>query len=107
MNADCALDWYTLSKIRSLDKKRRRMRRIKREEKFVTKSFDQQMNELQLKRDQEAKQAKIKQLLETIKAMQIIGEPCTALREAEIAKLREELDKLLRPRNDGTNYNQQ
>ena len=99
MNADFALDWYTLSKIRSLDKKRRRMRRIKREEKFVTKSFDQQMNELQLKRDQEAKQAKIKQLLETIKAMQIIGEPCTALRE--------ELDKLLRPRNDGTNYNQQ
>ena len=84
------LDWYTLSKIRSLDKKRRREKRLRFEEKFANKSFKQQMNELQLKRDLEAKQAKIKQLLETIKAMQMCGIPCVALKE--------EVDKLLRTR---------
>ena len=74
-------DWNTICKIRSLSKQSRRKRRIKTEEKFTVKSFDEQMTELKNKRDADARQSKIKELIETIKALQIIGDDATALKQ--------------------------
>ena len=82
------IDWSTICKIRSLSKQRRRDRRAKTEEKFANKSFDEQMTELKNKRDADARKTKIKELIETIKALQIIGDDATALKQ--------ELSKMLR-----------
>ena len=75
------MDWYTLTKLRSLEKKRRRERLMKIEEKFATKSFEEQMNERKLQQEKEHKQAKVNELLETIRAMQIIGVDTTQIKK--------------------------
>ena len=74
------LDWFTISKIRSLSKKRRREKRMKTEDKFTVHSFDEQYNELKAKHEAAAKQAKIRDLIETIKAKQIIGDDVTDMK---------------------------
>ena len=56
-----SIDWYTISKIRSLSKQRRRERRMKTEDKFVVHSFNEQYNELKAKQEAAAKQSKIKE----------------------------------------------
>ena len=75
------MDWYTICKLRSLDKKRRRERLSKIENKFSTQSFNDQMNERKLKQQEELKQAKARELIETIRAMQMVGGDDTQLRK--------------------------
>ena len=75
------MDWYTICKLRSLDKKRHRERLSKIENKFTTRSFNDQMNERKLKQQEEIKQTKARELLETIRAMQMVGGDDTQLKQ--------------------------
>ena len=75
------MDWYTICKLRSLDKKRRRERLSKIENKFSTQSFNDQINERKLKQQEELKQAKARELIETIRAMQMVGGDDTELKK--------------------------
>ena len=74
------MDLYTISKIRTLSKQRRRERREKMDAKFAEKTFEEQMKEQAEKDEKEQQQKKINALFETIKALQIIGADTTDAR---------------------------
>ena len=74
------MDLYTISKIRTLSKQRRRERREKMDAKFAEKTFEEQMKEQAEKDEKEQLQKKISALIETIKALQIIGADTTDAR---------------------------
>ena len=93
-----------MSKLRSLDKKRKRERRIKYEEKFANKSFNEQWEALIEKRLLEEKQRKINEMFETIRALQLINAS-----DPQISCIKRELNNILKPNKyDGrASYNQQ
>ena len=74
------MDLYTISKIRTLSKQRRRERREKMDVKFAEKTFEEQMKEQAEKDEKEQLQKKINALIETIKALQIVGADTTDAR---------------------------
>ena len=82
------MDLYTISKIRSLSKQRRRQRREKMDVKFAEKTFEEQMKEQAEKDKTQQHKKKIDGLIETIKALQIIGADTSSLRQ----QLRQELE---------------
>ena len=70
-------DLFTISTIRSLSKKQRRMRREKFNNKFENQSFIDQLHEQQAKQAAKERQDKINDLLQDIKALQLIGADTT------------------------------
>ena len=83
-----ALDYMTQLKLKSLMKKRRREKRNKREAKFETKSFQEQMDEYEAQKAEAARQKKIKDLLDDIRVLKLF--------EMDITEKRQELDQLLK-----------
>ena len=83
------MDLYTVSKIRSLSKKRRRAHIEKMETKFVDKNYVQQMQELNATNEKLAQKRQIDDLIQTMKALQMVG--------ADTSTVRKKLDSLLRP----------
>ena len=76
------LDLFTIAKIRSLSKKQRRLRRDKFENKFENKSFTDQLQEKEKIDEEKNRQDKINDLIQDIKALQIIGD----IKSAEVKK---------------------
>lgn len=74
----CTLDLYTIGKIRSLSKKQRRIRRDKFENKFEKESFTDQLQEKHKKDEMKCRQDKINDLIQDIKALQMIGDTKSA-----------------------------
>ena len=74
----CPLDLYTIGKIRSLSKKQRRIRRDKFENKFEKESFTDQLQEKHKKDEMKCRQDKINDLIQDIKALQMIGDTKSA-----------------------------
>ena len=83
-----ALDYMTQLKLKSLMKKRHREKRNKREAKFETKSFQEQMDEYEAQKAEAARQKKIKDLLDDIRVLKLF--------EMDITEKRQELDQLLK-----------
>ena len=81
-------DLFTISTIRSLSKKQRRMRREKFNNKFENQSFTDQLHEQQAKQAAKERQDKINDLLQDIKALQIIG--------ADTSTKKKQLNELLK-----------
>ena len=81
-------DIMTIWTVRSLSKKQRRARRQRFENKFSTESFTEQLQE-QHKRDEDSERKhKIADLIEDIKALQLIG--------ADAKDKKEELNRILK-----------
>ena len=76
------MDLFTIAKIRSLSKKQRRLRRDKFENKFENKSFTDQLQEKEKIDEEKNRQDKINDLIQDIKALQIIGD----VKSAEVKK---------------------
>ena len=68
------VDIFTIAKIRSLSKKQRRIRRDKFENKFENESFTDQLQEKEKRDEMKNRQDKINDLIQDIKALQIIGD---------------------------------
>ena len=68
-----SLDLYTIGKIRSLSKKQRRIRRDKFENKFEKESFIDQLSEKHKREEEKNRQDRINDLIQDIKALQMIG----------------------------------
>ena len=68
------MDIFTIAKIRSLSKKQRRIRRDKFENKFEKESFTDQLQEKEKIDEMKNRQDKINDLIQDIKALQIIGD---------------------------------
>ena len=81
-------DLFTISTIRSLSKKQRRMRREKFNNKFEKESFADQLHEQQEKQAAKERQDKINDLLQDIKALQVIG--------ADTSSKKKQLNELLK-----------
>ena len=86
------MDLYTISKIRSLSKQRRRARREKMDVKFSDKTYEEQMKELAEKNNKKEQKKQIADKIQTIKAMEIIGADTTELR----SQLREMIENTYR-----------
>ena len=69
-------------------KKKRREKRQKKEGKFETKSFNQQLLEYQQQQQEKEKQRKIKDLIEDIRIFQLF--------QMDTTQKRQELDQLLK-----------
>ena len=82
------MDIWTRLKIESLHKQKRRTKRTKREERFATQSFNEQLALIVQNHAKAEKQKRIKELFETIRALQMIG--------ADASKKKAELDTLLK-----------
>ena len=82
------LDLYTIGKIRSLSKKQRRMRRDKFENKFEKESFRDQLSEKHKRDEEKNRQARINDLIQDIKALQMIG--------ADVSIKKKELNDILK-----------
>ena len=67
------MDLYTIGKIRSLSKKQRRIRRDKFENKFEKESFIDQLQEKHKRDEEKNRQDRINDLIQDIKALQMIG----------------------------------
>ena len=76
------MDLFTIAKIRSLSKKQRRLRRDKFENKFENKSSTDQLQEKEKIDEEKNRQDKINDLIQDIKALQIIGD----VKSAEVKK---------------------
>ena len=76
------MDLFTIAKIRSLSKKQRRLRRDKFENKFENESFTDQLQERHKRDEEKNRQDKINDLIQDIKALQIIGD----IKSAEVKK---------------------
>ena len=72
------LDLFTIAKIRSLSKKQRRLRRDKFENKFENESFTNQLQERHKRDEEKNRQDKINDLIQDIKALQMIGDTKSA-----------------------------
>ena len=72
------MDLFTIAKIRSLSKKQRRLRRDKFENKFEKESFTDQLQEKEKIDEEKNRQDKINDLIQDIKALQIIGDTKSA-----------------------------
>ena len=68
------MDIFTIAKIRSLSKKQRRIRRDKFENKFNNESFTDQLQEKEKRDEMKNRQDKINDLIQDIKALQMISE---------------------------------
>ena len=79
-------DLFTRAKLRSIEKQKRRMKRERRENKLET--FDLDMKTHNERMHKQVRQQRIKELIETIKALQMIGSDCS--------QRKQELDKLFR-----------
>ena len=82
------MDLFTISTIRSLSKKQRRMRREKFESKFEKESFTSQIEKQQIKDKEKARKDKINELIQDIKALQLIG--------ADTSTKKKQLNELLK-----------
>ena len=76
------LDIFTIAKIRSLSKKQRRIRRDKFENKFNNESFTDQLQEKEKIDEEKNRQDKTNDLIQDIKALQIIGD----MKSADVKK---------------------
>ena len=76
------MDLFTIAKIRSLSKKQRRLRRDKFENKFNNESFSDQLQERHKIDEEKNRQDKINDLIQDIKALQMIGD----VKSADIKK---------------------
>ena len=83
-------DLFTIGKIRSLSKKQNRIRRNKFESKFEKESFTDQLQEKHKRDEAKNRQNKINDLIQDIKALQLIG----ATEKAEVKK--RELNDILK-----------
>ena len=84
------MDLYTIGKIRSLSKKQRRIRRDKFENKFEKESFIDQLQEKHKRDEEKNRQDRINDLIQDIKALQMIGD----IKAASIKK--KELNEILK-----------
>ena len=83
----CKMDIWTEAKIRSLTKQKRREKRNRQDS--LIEHLDEDMKKKKEKEEQKLKQKRINELIQTIKALQIIN--------ADTTKQREELKQLLTP----------
>ena len=84
MNAP--IDMFTVAKIRSLSKQRRREKREKTEGKFTTVPFATQKRQLEAMDVQLARKRQADTLIQTIKALEVLGVD-TSERRAELRNL--------------------
>ena len=89
MTEEPKLDIWTQLKLSQLERKRRREKRAKREERFEKMSFEEQVSKRTTDNQNAERQKRIKDLIETIKALQML--------KADCSKQREELNQLLKP----------
>ena len=86
-------DLFTVAKIRSLSKKQRRIRRNKFENKFENESFTDQLFEKQKRDEEKKRQDKINDLIQDIKALQIVGAEGT---QSVLERKKRELNDILK-----------
>ena len=81
------LDMFDKAKIRSLSKQRRRKKLLQMDEKFEKQPFSAQLAEQERRQRIAQRQAKIQELIQTIKAMNLLN--------VDVSELKEELKKLI------------